>query len=526
MTQLGIDNYKCKRVAIVLVLLLAFGLRIYDLGVRSLWFDEGMEYWVATSSVREMLQNVRDGIQDPPFYSFLLHLWMKLGRGEFYLRFLSVIFSFMSVVGTMLIGRKISGLSTALIAGLIMTILPSQIRYAQEAGQYALMGCLLVWSLLVLQELLKGNNWYRYFLWVMLAIAATYSYYGAVITVLVPYLVVLAKGVISKNWEHFQKRLLILLVYIIGIIPLIFYFLPRQLFRGPTTEAFTISPSSLVEELRIFWRSTQQLVAFQFTGWPWTHIPLWLSLLLVTLLLLFSIRARETKVSRLSLWLLSSWIVYYIISKLGLFPYGFRYGLVLTPMLIPIVSHGLSGMFKIKCQRIVGVLFLISIIIICTVSFPYSTLRVRLYPEADWIWPEKEDLRSVVKYWLENRSETEPTWVYYGAVPVFAYYLHLFGQDRSDLAPTWYIHCWWGDPSKHCRTENVYYGKWTRHLTRSEKILAIQSVLPPNPETIWLVFSHIYHNEDVDILSGLLEDYRLVRKFEQTNASVYLLEAR
>ncbi len=409
---------------------------------------------MATSSVLNIPHSVRSGIQDPPLYSFLLHLWMQLGRDEFYLRFLSVVFSLMSVVGATLLGYRLSGPLTGLIAGMIMAVLPSEIRYAQEVGQYALMVCLITWCLVALLGLLKESSRSKCLLWAGLAIAATYSYYGTVIPVVVPFSLVLVGGLIGRDWQSSKERSLAFLLYSVGIAPLVLYFLPRQLFRGPTAKALNIPLSSPVEELQSMWISTQQLIAFQFTGWPWTHVPPWVPFLLVMLLLLISARA-ERPGRYLLLWLLSTWVVYYLIGKLGLFPYEFRYGLILTPLLVPAISHGLSRTLEKRQQWALGALILFGVIAIAVISLPNRTLRAKLHESADWEWPETEDLRPVVKYWLENRNGVQPTYVYYGAVPVFRYYLTLFGQDSHDLPPTWYLDCWKGGSPAYCHANDI-----------------------------------------------------------------------
>src|SRR5574341_1339385 len=85
------------RAAALLVLLMAFFIRVSTLGLRSMWLDEGLNYWVAQSLLTNLLDNVREGLQHPPLFSLLLHFWMKLGNSEFVLRYLSLVFSVASV---------------------------------------------------------------------------------------------------------------------------------------------------------------------------------------------------------------------------------------------------------------------------------------------------------------------------------------------------------------------------------------------------------------------------------------------
>jgi uncharacterized membrane protein len=513
------------RSAAIIVILFAWGLALYDLSARSLWFDEAMEYWVATSGILEMPQSVRDGIQDPPLYSILLHFWMLGDQSEFYLRFLSVAASLLSVVGVMVLGRRWSGPSTALIAGTIMSFLPSQIRYAQEVGQYALMICLIAWTSVALQWYSRERNRLSFLVWTVLALAATYTYYGAAIAIVVPYFVVLAAGLIENDWWGTKDRLIAIFVYVVGVAPLAFYFLPEQLLRGPTANAFELSLGTPAEELKALWISTQQLIAFQFTGWPWTRFPVWLPIILMLLLLLLSLRQRPQR-RQVTVWLLAVWIVYYVAAKLVLFPYGYRYGLILLPLLIPAIAHGLAGMFREKYVRFGGGVILLSFLTISAISFPQRSFREGIYPNVEWAWPETEDLKQVVAYWLENRVDSQPTYVYYGAVPGFGYYWQGLGNVEIDLPPTWFLDCWQGGLPEYCHAHNVHYGEWMREVDPTGIQRTIYETLSSQPEALWLVFSHIAPGQDTAVLDSMLGDYRIAGSYVGTNASVYLLEAK
>ena len=103
------------RLLLLLILLAAFALRTWELGSRSLWFDEGMEYWVATAPPVELPTSVQRGIQDPPLYSLLLHFWMRVSHSEYHLRFLSVFASLLSLSGLIWIGRQIGGVTAILL---------------------------------------------------------------------------------------------------------------------------------------------------------------------------------------------------------------------------------------------------------------------------------------------------------------------------------------------------------------------------------------------------------------------------
>ena len=75
---------------LMLVILVAFGLRMYCLGCQSLWLDETISAHLATLGPMEIVSN-RAGGWHTPLYFLLLAGWSDLaGLSDFSLRFFSV----------------------------------------------------------------------------------------------------------------------------------------------------------------------------------------------------------------------------------------------------------------------------------------------------------------------------------------------------------------------------------------------------------------------------------------------------
>lgn len=506
----------------ILVLLAAFGLRVWDLSARSLWFDEAMEFWVATASMANLASSVRAGIQDPPLYSALLHVWMLIDHGEQHLRLLSVFFSLITVAGALRLGRQLGGRSGGLIAGGLMSIVTSQIHYAQEVGQYALMGTTLMLGMIALQRLATWRRPADYAVWATLAVVSAYSYYGTVIAALVPFLVMATRDLISKQWRRAAACAVTLVCYSAAVTPLAVYFLPGQLFRGPTAGAFQISLMPFMTEVETVFRSTQQLVAFQFVGWPWTNIPeaLPAALLLVTV-------ALPRKPWSLHLeWLAATWIIYYLASKFNLLPFGFRYGLILMPLIVTQVGYSLSSALARNFRGFVAMVILAVLAIVCAVSLPNRAIRDRIIANAAWPWPETEDLRPIVAYWFKQRDAGQPTYVYYGATPAFGYYHQQISGIDTELPPNWFQQCWRPDSAPYCHANGINYGRFFRGMPVEQQIESIRSALPAGPEAFWIVFAHVYSDEDAQILSGLAQNFTIASSYSRAGASAYLMRSR
>ncbi len=126
-------------IPLLLILLLAAGLRWHQLEAQSLWNDEGSSYVQATRSLPEIAANAARDIH-PPGYYVLLALWRGLtGDSEFALRSLSVFASLLTVALTFALGRRLFSPAAGGAAALLLTLNTFSLYYAQEARMYALL---------------------------------------------------------------------------------------------------------------------------------------------------------------------------------------------------------------------------------------------------------------------------------------------------------------------------------------------------------------------------------------------------
>ncbi|MBN8595278.1 MAG: glycosyltransferase family 39 protein [Anaerolineae bacterium] len=128
---------------ILLLLLVAFALRIHNLGGQSLWNDEGNSFVQSLRPLPEIISNAARDIH-PPGYYLLLAGWRWLfGTSEFGLRSLSLFASLLTVAFTYSIGTRLFSRPAGWIAAAVVAINTFSIYYAQEARMYALLG---LWS--------------------------------------------------------------------------------------------------------------------------------------------------------------------------------------------------------------------------------------------------------------------------------------------------------------------------------------------------------------------------------------------
>ncbi len=137
------------------ILLLAFGLRVWQLDVQSLWHDEGLSWWFARQPLTQLLTHVA-GTEHPPLYFLALGWWIRVAGDSVYaLRFLSVIGGTVTVALLIRLAQRWRMASVGLLAALFLAWNPFHIWYSQEVRSYAwlpFVALLLAW---------EGERWTR-----------------------------------------------------------------------------------------------------------------------------------------------------------------------------------------------------------------------------------------------------------------------------------------------------------------------------------------------------------------------------
>ena len=167
------------------ILLLACGLRFYQLDAQSLWNDEGTSVALAQ---RDLVTIARDAARDihPPLYYWLLGGWVQLfGTSEVAARSLSAFLGVVLVALTYALGRLLAGRCAGLAAAFLAAINPFQIYYSQEARMYMLLAVLTVAAMLALLRVAEHGSWPAWIALVLLEAAGLYTHYSFAFLVLV-----------------------------------------------------------------------------------------------------------------------------------------------------------------------------------------------------------------------------------------------------------------------------------------------------------------------------------------------------
>ena len=525
-SRLALDR---KYALLLLTLLLAFALRMWDIDARSLWFDEAYEYWSASVDLEHIPEAVTTSFQ-PPLYTYLLHSWLTFSEEAIWLRFLSVMLSMLSMVGVAVLAQTIFGSAGTLIAALLMAAMPSEVRYAQEAAEYALMECTLVWGMYFLYQTFRNPTWKNWALGGFFVVLSIYSHYGASITVIALALLTFVENLRGKSKDWLLKQSVVMVGILVACLPLLIYFFPKQLQDQGSAPAFQLS--SWIAELERFALSMGDSFLFPLTGWPWSSLPKWPGQIIVYSTLILSIiilvKRSPNFSKRILVWFWGTYITYYLLVRTGLYAYGisgFRYVLILSPLLVLTMVAGIYHLLQWERTPILGYALLAVVVGVSVYSLPNRTLSE--ITRGERLWPETEDLREVTQHWIQHRDRGDMTYVYYGAVPAFRYYVRLYGEESSEpLPPTWIRDCWGRRPNEYCSTDNVFYGKWIAALSPEEKTASIRETLGHMPDRFWMIYQARMPHEEEVVLDAMSSTHRVVHAYQRAQASAYLFVRR
>jgi len=206
------------RISLLIIILLAYGLRLYRLDAQSLWYDEGVTATIAQLDLIELTHWTANDIQ-PPLYYYLVALWGRLaGWSEWSLRFVSAFFGTLIIPLMAVVAKNLSKgvekpsflkklafsnlrsstLISALLSTLFVALHPLLLYYSQEARMYTLLTALTV---LAAYGLLRSKERFFLVLYTVAAVGAIYTHYFAFFLLLA-----LAVAYLMEKWLEAREK--------------------------------------------------------------------------------------------------------------------------------------------------------------------------------------------------------------------------------------------------------------------------------------------------------------------------------
>jgi 4-amino-4-deoxy-L-arabinose transferase-like glycosyltransferase len=191
--QQGIAPPTPQRLALLLLLLLAFALRLAALDAKGLAYDEAATALMARATPAAIVQfHWQAAFEHPPIWQLVMAGWsLWVGQSEFALRFLPALAGVVQIALVWVLASRLGGSnrrsnppnqfsipgfwSMPMISALLVTLAPVLILYSQEARMYTLVVALALASLYVTLQLAgqpKSRDFVGYVLinWAMLGL--------------------------------------------------------------------------------------------------------------------------------------------------------------------------------------------------------------------------------------------------------------------------------------------------------------------------------------------------------------------
>ncbi|MFH1507389.1 MAG: glycosyltransferase family 39 protein [Candidatus Omnitrophota bacterium] len=172
---------KSKSLIVVasLILVIGMGLRIHNIGSKSIWMDEVMHSLYAKGSFGTIIEP-KQGVM--PAYTLILKLWRLVANSKVTtLRILSAILGTLTIFILFKLTNAIYGKGVAIISSLLLCLSPLHIFYSQQIGPYSLFvlaALLFVYSIF---KLFNTGVWYWYmnfcFSFALLILTHLYSFF-------------------------------------------------------------------------------------------------------------------------------------------------------------------------------------------------------------------------------------------------------------------------------------------------------------------------------------------------------------
>lgn len=170
----------------LLILVLAVVTRFYDLTAAAIWGDEGSSLLMSRYDLAGIWFHAAYDVH-PPLYFALLHGWIELfGDGIFSIRSLSALPGIAVVMLGMWLVRLMANPRAAFLAGLMLALLPTAVRYSQEVRMYSWLGLWLLGATIALVYWVKQPRQTRMLvIYALLMTAGFYTHYFTALCVLV-----------------------------------------------------------------------------------------------------------------------------------------------------------------------------------------------------------------------------------------------------------------------------------------------------------------------------------------------------
>lgn len=233
-----------------IITLVAFLIRVWNLGGKGLWYDEAVTALTARATPAEIVHlHWKNAFEHPPVWNLFMHAWSAVfGQSEAALRWPAVLAGTLLVplVWQILKLSRPADRSVRLLAALFVALSPVLTLYSQEARMYAIVTLLGAVSIYLYLRLVRSVSPAALVLWVLANwLMLGFHYYSILLIVAQAlfFLIAAARGRCSQGW--------LAIGLVLSVVPLVLWgalspgfqttlriVLSQSDHSGPTWQAF------------------------------------------------------------------------------------------------------------------------------------------------------------------------------------------------------------------------------------------------------------------------------------------------
>ena len=244
--------------SLIVLTVIGFFFRFYNLGFNSLWLDEASTNTFAVMSIPDIWKATAGGEFNPPLFYWIEHLMITMGNNEVVLRFVPALLGVLTIPLIFFAGKEFMDRNVGIIAAAAFAFSPFLIFYSQEARSYSMMLFFVAFALVFYFKALKTNDLKNWALFGVLSALAFWSHFYAfvIIASLILYALFLQIGNIQKNMQNLKMIAVSIVLFVVLCFPLIL--LAIQLFASRTSSA----PAFGIQGLGIISETFRELSGF------------------------------------------------------------------------------------------------------------------------------------------------------------------------------------------------------------------------------------------------------------------------
>ncbi len=492
----GYQSIWHKTVLIVPILLLALGIRLHEMNGRSLWLDEAVEFNVAAHPLSEIIASDQASTHDPPLFSLLLGVWMQLGREDFFVRFLPVFTSILTVVCVFVLGNRIFSLPVGWFSALLMAVAPRSVYYGLELNQYAFVLLFAPLGALLLERYLQRSTPGRLCAFIAMTILAILTHYALAIYMAALAVIGTLSQVFNRDLSNRRRTLIAWLaglgvVAAIGLVLLFGYAMPQKARLSEAAVPVRFEDHRLVlQEVENWLVQTNESIRILLWGFD-RPVYTWIT----ATLLIFGTIAGLLRASsrRLALYFVVSLMFAYVMEGIGFFVYYYRNISYVLPLGVLLLSGSVFFIADNRFKRYltpIAYLMMIMLAVLLARELPMISHEP---------FPETEQFGDVMQYFEIRYRPSDAVYVYYGAVPAFQRYADDNVLKAATLQP-------W---SRGVSLEKQQAGLWTAVGDASR---------------VWLLMSHVDPSDASILPDALKSRCRQIDVIEAIKSAGYLFE--